>query len=329
MVIVTGATGHIGNALIRELVNRNIEVRAFVLPEEKTPNIGQLPVEIVRGDVTDYSSLLNAFEGVTDVYHLAGIVTIGSGKKKILQKVNVEGTHHVIKACFEKKIKRLLYVSSIHAFKEPPQGEVITETKIFNPDQVVGDYAKSKASATHAVLEAVHKGLDAVIVHPSGVIGPYDYETSHMGQLITDFLNRKLYAHIEGSYDFVDVRDVAQGILLACEKGKTGENYILSGEQVTVKQILDYLEEATGLKSPELKIPFWFAKWTAPLSEIYYKILRQKPLYTSYSIYTLSSNSFTTHQKATEELGYKPRPIRETIINTVEWVKKEKFNKAA
>jgi dihydroflavonol-4-reductase len=96
-----------------------------------------------------------------------------------------------------------------------------------------------------------------------------------------------------------------------------------------VKQVLDYLEEASGLKAPELKIPFWFAKWTAPLSELYYKILRQKPLYTSYSIYTLSSNSLTTHQKATEELGYNPRPIRETIIDTVEWVKREKFKKAA
>jgi dihydroflavonol-4-reductase len=328
MVIVTGATGHIGSALIQELVNKNIEVRALVLPEEETPFLSHFPVEVVRGDVTDYFSLLKAFEGMTDVYHLAGIVSIGSGKMRILQKVNVEGTNNVIKACFEKKIKRLLYVSSIHAFTELPHGKVITESKNFDPDQVVGDYAKSKALATHAVLEAVHKGLDAVIVHPTGVIGPYEYETSHTGQLITDFLKGRLYAYIEGSYDFVDVRDVARGIVLACEKGRIGENYILSGEQVTVKQILSYLEDATGLKGPEFKIPFWLAKWTAPLSEVYYKILRQKPLYTPYSIYTISSNSLTTHRKATEELGYNHRPIRETILDTVGWMKSQKFSNA-
>lgn len=326
MVIVTGATGHIGNVLVRELVGNNVKVRALVLPEEDILSLKNLPVEIVRGDVTDYSSLLNAFEGITCVYHLAGMISINSGKNRMLHKVNVEGTKNVIKACIEKNVKRLLYVSSIHAFTELPHGKILTETKDFEAERVIGEYGKTKALATNAVLDSASKGLDAVIVHPTGVIGPYEYKLSHTGQFITDFLKGKLYAYIKGSYDFVDVRDVAKGIMLACEKGRTGENYILSGEQISVKQILDYLEEATGIKAPKLRIPLWLARCTAPLSEIYYKILKQKPLYTSYSIYTLSSNSLTTHQKAEVELGYRPRPIKETITDTVEWIKREKFN---
>lgn len=320
MVIVTGASGHIGYVLILMLVQEGAQVRALVLPGEEVPLLQKLPVEIVRGDVTDYSSLVAAFEGVDRVYHLAGVVSIGSGKKGLLQRVNVEGTQNVIKACIAKYVKRLVYVSSIHAFTEPPKGRIITETFDFNPDKVVGNYGKSKARATLAVLDAVTNGLDAVILHPTGVIGPYD-TSSHMGQLVRDYMKGKLYAYIEGSYDFVDVRDVARGIILAGDKGRTGENYILSGEQISVKQILICLEVETGVKTPRFLIPLWFARGTALFAELYYLILRQKPLYTSYSIHTLCSNSLTTYGKAASELGYRPRSIHETIRDTVEWVR--------
>ncbi len=321
MVIVTGATGHIGNVLVRELVARDIAVRALVLPNERPVSIGKLPIEMVRGDVTDYASLQKAFDGVTCVYHLAGIVTIGSGKKKILQKVNVEGTRNVIQACFEKGVKRLVYTSSIHAFPELPHGQILVETKDFDENKVRGDYAKSKALATKNVLHAAKNGLDAVILHPTGVIGPYEYTLSNMGQLMVDFMKGRLFAYIDGTYDFVDVRDVVQGIISASQKGRPGENYILSGEQITVRQILEHLENATGLKAPRIKIPVWFAQLTAPLSELYYKLLQQQPLYTSYSIETINSNSLTSHYKAKNELGYKPRPIKEAIFDTVSWLK--------
>jgi len=220
----------------------------------------------------------------------------------------------------------LVYTSSIHAFTELPHGQTLVETKHFDENKVKGDYARSKALATNIVLDAVKNGLDAVILHPTGVIGPYEYTLSNMGQLIIDFMKRKLFAYIDGTYDFVDVRDVAHGIILASEKGRSGENYILSGEQITVKRILEHLENATGLKAPRIKIPAWFAQLTAPLSELYYKILQQQPLYTSYSIQTLYSNSLTSHNKAKEELGYKPRPINEAIFDTVCWLKKQYEN---
>lgn len=321
MIVVTGATGHIGNALVRELITREERIRAVVPPFEDFSSIKNFDLEIAEGDVRDISSLVKAFNGAQHVYHLAGIVSISSGRNKLLYDVNVTGTKNVVEACIQAKIKRLVYVSSIHAFEEPPHGTPITETKKFNPSEVIGQYAKSKAAATNEVFRGVEMGLDAVIVHPTGVIGPYEYRLSNTGQLIYDFVHKKLFAYIDGAYDFVDARDVAKGIILACEKGRKGENYILSGEQITVKQILRILEDETGIKAPNIKMPIWLAKLTSPLSELYYKLKKQQPLYTSYSITTLLSNSVTTHEKAAEELGYMARPIKDSIRDTVKWIK--------
>lgn len=321
MVIVTGGTGHIGNVLVRELVSLKEHVRVVVAPFDDVSSIDGLGVETVTADIRDVDSLVKAFEGGNCVYHLAGIISIGSGKRKIIHAINVNGTKNVIDACFKAGIQRLVYASSIHAFIEPPFGTPIIETKNFDPLKVVGNYAKTKAEATKEVLKAVDRGLDAVIVHPTGVIGPYEFKLSNTGQLILDFIKKRLYIYIDGSYDFVDVRDVAKGLILACKKGRKGENYILSGEQITVKGILDILQEETGIASPKLKIPAWIAKLTGPLSELYYMIRKQQPLYTSYSVSTLLSNSLTTHEKAFRELGYTARPIKESIIDTAKWLK--------
>lgn len=326
MVVVTGGTGHIGNVLVRELVSSGETVRVVVPSFEDTSSIKDLNLQIVNGDVRDLHSLIRAFEGTGYVYHLAGIVSIGSGRRRLIQEVNIGGTKNVIEACLQVKVKRMVYVSSIHAFTEPPHGTPITETKVFDPYRVKGQYGKSKAAATKEVLEAVKRGLDVVIVHPTGVIGPYEYKTSNMGQLIVDFMRRKLYAYIDGAYDFVDVRDVARGIILACKNGTCGENYILSGEQIAIRQILDILQESTGVKAPKFKIPMWLAKITGPFSELYYHILKQPPLYTTYSVSTIASNSLTSHKKASLELGYTARPIRDSIIDTVKWLKDLRVN---
>lgn len=322
MVVVTGATGHIGNVLVRKLLADGKEVKVVVAPGDDLKPIEDLDVELVYADVRDPGSLLSAFDGAEYVYHLAGIISIGSSKSKLLWGVNVDGTKNVIDACIRAGVKRLLYVSSIHAFTEPPHGTPIIETKKFDPSSVVGQYAQSKAAATNEVLKAVEKrGLDAVIVHPTGVIGPYDYKMSNMGQMIVDYINGHLYAYIDGAYDFADVRDVARGIILASEKGQTGESYILSGEQITVEQILKTLEDETKIPMPRIKLPLWVAKVTAPLSEFYYRLKKQPPLFTSYSISTLVSNSLTTHQKATQELGYTARPVKESVRDAAHWFK--------
>ena len=211
--------------------------------------------------------------------------------------------------------------STASTLPELPNNAEITEIRDFDPNKVVGEYAKSKAEAARYVLEAVqNRGLDACIVHPSGIIGPYDFKTSHLTQLIIDAATGRLRAGVKGGYDFVDVRDVTNGILAACEKGEPGECYILSGHYVSVPELLQLVAKAAGRKPITTFLPLWLAKLTAPLSEIYYNLKKQPPLYTKYSLYTLESNANFSHAKADRELGYRSRPISETITDTVRWL---------
>jgi len=171
------------------------------------------------------------------------------------------------------------------------------------------------------VLKALKQGLDAIVVCPTGVIGPYDFKPSDMGQLFIDFVKKKLKTYIDGAYDFVDVRDVAIGHILACEKGRTGESYILSGEQITITDLMLTIEEITGVRPPRFKMPIWLAKIIATFTPLYYSLTNTKPRFTSYSIRTLTSNSMISHAKSHRELGYSPRPIRESIADTIQWLK--------
>ena len=164
---------------------------------------------------------------------------------------------------------------------------------------------------------------EVIITHPSGVIGPYEYIPSNLGKLVIDCANKKIGAYLEGGYNFVDVRDVAEGIIKAAEKGKPGECYILAGNYISVKDLMKTIEEITGVKAPKFKIARWFAFATGFLSEIYYKIRKQKPLFTSYAWYTLGTNSNFSIEKAKKELGYQPRNIQETLKDTIEWFEKQ------
>ena len=255
------------------------------------------------------------------VYHLAGIISIVSGKSDLLHQVNVMGTRNVVEACLKSDVRRLVYTSSIHAFVEPHHGTVIDERLPIDPDKVIGEYAKSKAQATLEVLKGVKQGLEAVIVFPTGVIGPYDYKISEMGGLVIDFVKGKISAYIDGAYDFVDVRDVVIGHILACEKGRKGEGYILSGERITVRELFLMLEEVTGVKAPSFKIPLWLTRIITAFTPLYYTLTNTKPRLTNYSIQTLNSNSLISCEKARYELGYSPRPIIETIKDSIQWFK--------
>src|SRR4030043_1560736 len=221
MIVITGATGHIGNVLVRELIARGQTVRALVLPDDDLRPLLGLNAEIAYGDVTDLQSLKSAFDGADLVFHLAGIITIMPGMKKVLERVNVGGVRNVVEACRASGVRRLVYTSSVHAIAEPPHGTVIDESQPFDPDRVLGDYARSKARATLLLLEEVRKGgLNAVICCPTGVIGPWDFGISNVGQLIIDFASGHLKSYVNGAYDFVDVRDVARGLIRAAEKGQ-------------------------------------------------------------------------------------------------------------
>ncbi|MFA0816514.1 MAG: NAD-dependent epimerase/dehydratase family protein [Anaerofustis sp.] len=282
-----------------------------------------LNIEYVYGDITDYESIKSAVNGCDLIFHVAGLVDIGSSAKNKMIRINVKGTEHVIQACKECAAGRLVYVSSVHAIPGPPDNRLITESDHFSPSLVRGMYAKTKAAATSLVLRYAHQGGDAVVVHPSGVIGPYEYKLSNMGQMIKDSSSGALKLYIDGAYNFVDVRDVAKGIRLAAEKGKTGGTYILSGETITVKELFDIVTASCGRPQIRHKFPRFLAVATAPLAEAYYKLLRKKPLFTSYSLLTLQTNSNFSNEKAKKELGFSPRPVRESVSDTIEWMMQE------
>ena len=320
MIVVTGATGHIGNVLVRELVARKKTVRALVMPDDDCRPLTGLEVEIVRGDVTDRKSLEAAFGGADVVFHLAGIVTIMPSMKKALERVNVAGVLNVAEACRASGVGRLVYTSSIHAIAEPPHGTAIDETQPFDPERVLGDYARSKARATLLLLEEVRKGgLDAVICCPTGVIGPWDYSISNIGQLILDFASGYLKSYVRGAYDFVDVRDVANGLILAAEKGQTGRHYIFSGDQVQVPDLMKELARNIGCPAPTYEIPSAIARAAGVLASVYYRLLRRRPVFTAYSIDVLRSNSQVSSARARQELGFVTRPWQDSIRDHVGW----------
>ncbi len=322
--IITGANGHLGNTIARKLVADNKEVRALVLPNDPVKSLDDVKCNIFYGDVTDKNSLEDIFnvkEGdETIVIHCAGIVSIASKYQQKVYNVNVLGTKNIVDMALTKNVSKFVYVSSVHAIMEPPKGKKITEVSDFNPDNVVGLYAKTKAEATNYVLSKSKEGLNACVVHPSGIIGPNDYGHGHLTQMIMDYLDGRLTACVKGGYDFVDVRDVADGVLRAVEHGKSGECYILSNQYFTVSDILNRLSKISGKKPIKTVLPLWFAKLTASLAEKYYKILKQPPLYTSYSLFTLSSNANFSHDKATKELGYINRNIDDTLSDTIDWL---------
>ncbi len=319
LVCVTGATGHVGNVLVRELVARRRRVRALVPGFEDGAVLEHLGVEQVPGDVRDFDSLVSAFRGADAVYHLAGIVTVSGGKRRLLMDVNVRGTRNVVRACLEAGVRRLVYTSSVHALEEPGPGIPVRETTGFRPERLFGDYAWSKARASIEVLKGVRQGLDAVMVFPSGIVGPHDYRLSELGTLFLGFARGRMKAYVDGAYDFVDVRDVVDGILSAMENGRTGEGYILSGHRVTVRDMMWVLHEVTGIPVPRFRSPMWLARLGARVSPLWYRLSGDKPLLTRYSLRVLGSNCLVDCGKAVRELGYRCRPFRETVIDTIDW----------
>ena len=327
--IITGASGFLGNNIIRRLKQDNDnEIRAFVLNGESIKSLENLKCKIYYGDVTKKESLSSIFENTYGkqvfVIHCAAIVYIKSKYNTFVYNVNVNGTKNIVDKVLEINAK-LIYISSVHAIPERPKNELITETTNFNPDHVRGLYAKTKAEAAAYVMYAVkNKNLNACIIHPSGIIGPNDFGNSHLTELVKEVSNGKLLACVRGGYNFVDVRDVADGVISACKNGTKGECYILSNKYITIKELTDLICGLQGRKKIKIVLPISFAKIIAPVFEFYYNLKKQTPLFTKYSLYTLSSNANFSNEKAKKELNFKNRSMKDTIKDTVEWLKQQK-----
>ena len=310
--IVTGATGFLGGAVVRELISRGHSVTALALPED--PLLPLLPEgAIVRfGDVTDRATLIPVFEGAEGcrVIHCAGMVSVAAGQGEALGRINVQGTDNIAGLCLEYGAKRLVYVSSVHAIPERPMGEVITEECRVSPELVHGAYAKSKAAANKKVLLAAEKGLDAGIVYPSGIIVPGDRGMGSMTVMLRSFLRGRLPAGVCGGYDFVDVRDAAAGAVSCADSGRPGEGYILSGRYASIKELLTLAGRLSGRRAPGLFLPRRLAGLAAPIFERRSIRRGEKPFFTPYSISVLGSNGNFSHKKASEKKHLTSSAIR-------------------
>ncbi len=333
--IITGANGFLGNNIIRLLnsTDPDARIKALVLPDSRLDSLNGLNCEIVPGDITKPETLERCFsvenrDAHERVYviHCAGVIDIGAKRNPAVTTVDVIGTENVMQATMAlgtslKTKPRFIYVSSVHAIPEAPHGQQMSEPSDFDPALVVGQYAKAKAQASHLVLEKMRAGeLEGCIVMPSGIIGPFDFSPENMKRLVIEVAKGKLPACVKGGYDFVDVRDVSQGIISACLNGKNAESYILSNRSVSIKEICDEVCRFVGRPPIRIVLPIEIAKLGAPFCELYYRARKQVPLFTSYALHTLQSNSNFSHQKACDELGYRTRPTQETVFDMMAWL---------
>jgi dihydroflavonol-4-reductase len=326
--LLTGAAGFLGSNVSRALLAQGRKVRALVLEGDRAAQYIPAGVEIVWGNLLDAPSLETFFtvpDGMeTVVLHCASFVTVNPEFNQKVYDVNVTGTKNIIAKCLEHKAQKLVYVSSTGAIPELPQGEIIKEVDQFNPDLVRGCYSQTKAQATSLVLDAVRdQGLDASIVYPSGICGPNDFAYTFFASFILDAALGKMPAGIAGSFNSVDVRDLAEGVIACAEKGHKGEGYILSNCCVSIQDIFHLIHEYAG--SPEVKmiLPVPVARILARFATCVSKLTGKPAMFTEFSVYNLARNNNFSCEKAKRELGFHTRPFAQTIADTITWLQAE------
>jgi dihydroflavonol-4-reductase len=326
--LLTGATGFLGTNTARALVDRGAKVYALVMENDRALQYVPKGVQIVYGNLLDTASLDSfcaaAGDAETIVLHCASFVTVDPAWNQRVYDVNVGGTANIIDMCLRHNVKKLVYVSSTGAIPELPHGKNIIEVKSFEPGKVVGCYQQTKAAATQLVIDAVReKNLNASIVYPSGICGPNDFSMGLFTQAILDYAQGKIPAGIDGSFNSVDVRDLASGVIACADKGRKGEGYILSNCHLSMQELFRLVSKYAGNPEAKLYLPIWAAKIMAALMALNSKITKKPPLITKFSIYNLARNNNFSHDKATIELGYTTRPIEETIADSVRWLQQE------
>lgn len=325
--LVTGAAGFLGGTICRQLIERGEDVRAFVLPGDPAMKYVPQEAEIVEGDLTDMASLEKLFtveDGTeTIVLHIASIVTVNPDYSSKVMEVNVDGTRNIIRLCLNHpECKKLVYCSSTGAIPEAAMGKAIKEVRRFDPDEVVGCYSRSKAMASQAVLDAVHEqGLNACIVHPSGIMGPEDYAIGETTGTLIKIIKGEMPAGIDGSFNLCDVRDLAAGTIAAADRGKAGECYILANEPVSFRDFSRMVSDEAGCKKVGMFLPIWAANMMGGMMEKQAKKKGTKPMMTRFSVYNLARNNQFDSTKAIRELGYSTRSYRETIHDEIQWLR--------
>jgi dihydroflavonol-4-reductase len=316
-VAVTGASGHIGANLVRELVGRGYEVVTLI--RKSSDALDGLDVIRVEGDVLDLPSLRRAFRGAGQVYHLAAYISIQAGDNEKLERINVEGTRNVLAACEAEGVATLVYFSSIHALILEPLDQPVTEENPLLGGRTgqAADYDYSKANAERLVRHNQCETLATRIIYPTAVLGPNDFNRSLFGQAILKMAQGHLPALVAGGFDWVDARDVAWGAVEAAEKGVDKDRFILSGHYLAMPEVAAVIAELTGIAAPRLTCPAWLAGVFAPLMSSWARLTGETPLYTRDSLATLSTNKVMSHARASRKLSYQPRPFRDSMVDSL------------
>jgi dihydroflavonol-4-reductase len=314
-VTVTGGTGRLGNVLVRKLLERGDTVRVLdMAPAE--PSLSGLPVELVRGSVLDAELVQRAIDGADEVYHLAAKVSVGKDRDGSLHALNVQGTEHVLAAVAHAKA-RLVHCSSHSALEFAPFDQPLDEERPLALRSPTA-YRRSKAEAELRVQAAVReRGVHAVIVNPSVMIGPWDFGPSLPGKALLALARGELPALIDAVTDYVDVRDVASSMLAAAQRGVPGERYLLCGEVVRISQLVDPWSELTGVAAPRLRFPFWMGWAFMPGALLWSLVRGTEPDLTPGVMDGANGNRIGGHAKASRVLGHAPRPLREALADTL------------
>lgn len=316
---VTGGTGFIGANVVRALLARGLKVRALVRPGADLRNLEGLDIELAQGDVRDASSVRRAMEGCELVFHVAALYSFWVRPRSLIYEVNVDGTRNVLQAALELGAERVVYTSSVAALGLREDGRPADEDTPVDPKVIVGDYKKSKYLAQQVALAYAKKGLPVVIVNPTFPVGPYDIKPTPTGQVIRDFLDRRMPAYLETGMNVVAAADVAEGHLLAAERGRSGEKYILGGENLTMRELLEALAEITGLPAPKVRLRYWPILALSYLNAGICRLTGGTPRMTPDTVRMSRHYMFFSPRKAVEELGLPQTPSREALARAVDW----------
>lgn len=328
LYIVTGAAGNLGSAIVRKLVSDGKAVRSFVLRGEEAAKHLPEGANVVEGDVTDISTLETLFADIpggttTYVIHCAAMVSVSNLVADKIWHVNVDGTQYIIDKCREHHA-RLIFIGSTGAIPEQPMGTAIKEVESFDPNAVIGIYDQTKAASCQLVLDAIHNGeIDGCLILPSGISGPGDYTFGNVAGVIKEYVEGKMPAGVEGTFNCADNRDMAETIIRACKDGRTGESYILGGDMIGMKEVFDILAERTGLPTIKTILPAGIGKVLGSMSDAAEVITHKPQRMTSFAVYNLVRNNEFDSSKAVAELGYSPRPMAQSIAEEIDWMLEE------
>jgi dihydroflavonol-4-reductase len=316
---VTGGTGFIGSHVVRALLERGHRVRCLVRPSSDAVNLVALDVERAPGDVTDLDSVRRGMVGCDAVFHVAADYRLYAPDPAVLYRTNVDGTRNVLVAAAEQRVRRIVHTSSVGTLTPTDEGPPANENARGALANMVGDYKRSKLLAEREVEGFVSRGLPVVVVSPSTPVGEGDIKPTPTGQIIVDFLNGRLPAYVDTGLNVVDVRDVAAGHLLAAERGRVGESYILGHENLSLKELLGMLARVTGLPPPRFKLPHWVPLAIAHVEEPLARVLGRQPRVPLDGVRMSKSRMFFDGGKAVRELGLPQSPIEPALARAVSW----------